>query len=372
MIFKKLGKSKATVAAIGQGCMGVGGDLARNAMSDQEHVAALRLGIELGMTLIDTAEVYGNGHSEELIGQATRGIRDEVFIATKFSPENNGCENVLRAAEGSLQRLQTDQIDLYQVHWPNPAIPISDTMRALEKLVQDGKVRYIGLSNFSVAEMRAAAAVTNLNIVSNQVEYNLFDRFIELGVLPYSQAEDMTVIAYSPLDKGHISARNDLLNEIGKRYGMTPAQIILNWIIHQKNVVTIPKATNLVHVRENAAAANFVLDEEDIRQIAKVFSAEPILVPVDDISVSLHGEGKRQVYQTLDQALRNDLKFVPSPAELAGNILKGETIKPVRIVPAETGAHQYDLIEGRIRYWAWVIAHDGNRPIPSLVRHSRR
>src|SRR5262249_52865167 len=136
-------------------------------------------------------------------------------------------------------------------------------------------------------------------------------------------------------------------------------------------VIVIPKAGRVEHVRDNAAAADFVMQSEDVERIARAFSAEPALLPVDEISVSLHGEGNRKVYQTIEQALRNDLNFAPSPSELAADILRGEEIKPVRVVRSNERSHQYDLIEGRIRYWAWVIAHHGKQPIPALIRHSR-
>lgn len=370
MIVKNLGMTDTVVAAIGQGCMGIGGELALDTTRDQEQVAALRLGIDLGMTFIDTAEGYGKGHSEELIGQAIRQQRERAFIATKFSPENNGYDDVLRAAERSLARLQTDYIDLYQVHWPNPAIPIEETMRAMEQLVRDGKVRYVGLSNFSVPELKAAAsAVDELAIVSNQVEYNLFDRFIEKQILPHCVANGISLVAYSPLDKGRVSTGDAVLEKIGSRYGKTAAQVTLNWLIHQPNVIVIPKATNSNHLRENATSADFSMTDEEYREIGMAFSVEPALVPVDKISVSIQGEGARKVYQTLEEALKNELHFSPSPKQLADEILKGEPIKPVRLVSAESD--RFDLIEGRIRYWAWVIAHGGVVPIPALIRKLR-
>jgi diketogulonate reductase-like aldo/keto reductase len=372
MKYKKLGKSQQPIPVIGQGCMGVGGELSADASRDADQVRALQTGIELGMRLIDTAEVYGNGHSEELVARAVRGIRDSVFIATKVSPENNSYDDVLRAADASLRRLQTDYIDLYQVHWPNPSIPIRDTMRAMCELVKDRRVRHVGLSNFSVSEIREARRyLDGVDIVSDQVEYNLFDRFIEKAVLPYCTDEGLTVIAYSPLDKGRFPVGDSLLQEIATEYCKTPSQIVLNWLTRQRQVVAIPKASTLAHVYENACAADFDLSEEDVRRINDIYSATPELIPVDDISVSVRGEGDRKVYQTIEQALRNELKFTPSPKELANDILKGEPIKPVRVIPADAGSHRYDLIEGRIRYWAWVIAYSGKRSIPALIRGSK-
>ena len=371
MIYKSLGNTSVEIPAIGQGCMGLGGELSEVSGNDAEYVETLRLGCELGMTLIDTAEAYGAGRSEELVGTAIRGIRDEVFIATKFSPENNTYDGVLRAADRSLRRLQTEYIDLYQVHWPNPTIPIEDTIRAVARLLEERKIRFFGVSNFSVPEMRAAAnALGEGTLVSNQVEYNLFDRFVEERMLPYCDSTGMTLIAYSPLDKGRVSDDGKLLSQIAQRYEKTPAQVTLNWITHQPRVVAIPKSARLEHLRENAAATDFSMTDEEYRLIGETYSGKPSLIPVDEISVSVHGEGNRKVYQTLEQALRNDLNFVPSPRDLAADILKGEPIKPVRLVLARDTNHKYDLIEGRIRYWGWVIAHSGKRPVPALIRRS--
>lgn len=369
MKFKKLGKSDAMVPAIGLGCMGIGGELSSDYTRDAAQIEALRLGIDLGMTLIDTAEAYGGGHSEELVGEAIRGSRRNVFIATKFSPENNGYNDVLRAAERSLRRLRTDVIDLYQVHWPNPAIPVEETMRGLEKLQQDGKIRHIGVSNFSVREMKAASsALATSTLAANQVEYNLFDRHTERYVLPYCHEREIAVIAYSPLDKGRIPKGERVLAQIAMRYDKTPAQIVLNWLIAQPGVIVIPKAASAAHLGDNAAAADFALADEDVRRIGEAYWAEPVLIAVDDINVSLHGGGNRRVYRTVEQALRNELNFSPSPRELAEDILRGDPIKPVRVVPARTGDCRYDLIEGRIRYWGWVIAYNAERAIPALVR----
>lgn len=372
MRFKQLGSSSIRISAIGQGCGGIGGFDETDKTNDSAEVAGLKLGIDLGMTFIDTAPVYGKGHSEELVGYATKGIRDRVFIATKVSPENNHYAGVLRSAEESLRRLATDYIDLYQVHWPNPVIPIEETMRAMCKLVQDGKIRQVGVSNFSVPETRIArSSLEGAEIVSNQVEYNLFDRFIERQILPYCTKENITVIAYSPLDKGRFGRGDTTLLEIADRYRKTPSQVVLNWLIRQPQVVVIPKASNPKHIRDNSVAGDFDISDHDAERINEIFSPTPALVPIDQISVSVHGEGNRKVYQTLEQALRNELNFAPSPKELAADILNGEPIKPVRLVKGKSDAGKYDLIEGRIRYWAWVIAHGGKRPIPALIRQSR-
>jgi len=372
MIYKTLGSTQLQIPVIGQGCMGIGGELKNDSSMDKQQVEALQLGIELGMTMIDTAEVYGGGHSEEIVGKAVLGQRDKVIIASKFSPENNSYEDVLQSAENSLKRLKTDFIDLYQIHWPNPSIPIEETIRALEKLLKQGKIRYIGLSNFSVNEIREAQSFLNETvIVSNQVEYNLFDRFIESSILPFCRKEKMSLLAYSPLDKGNMAGKWDELQKIADKYSKTAAQVALNWLVQQASVVVIPKATNLKHIQENATSIDFKLNKEDQTLIDQIFQAEPERISTDSICVSPEGEGNRKVYQTLEQALENGLEFAPSPSDLANDIIKGEPIKPVRLIRNNDASspYSYDLIEGRIRYWAWVIAHQKKKsPIPSLIR----
>jgi diketogulonate reductase-like aldo/keto reductase len=374
MKYKELGKKHTKIPAIGQGCMGIGGYLSRDALQDDNQIKALRLGIELGMTFIDTAESYGKGHSEELVGRAIEGIRDNVFIATKVSPEHLSYDALLQSAEGSLRRLNTDYIDLYQVHWPNPQVPINETIRAMEQLVRERKIRYIGVSNFSLKELKEAqAAISEYEIVSIQVEYNLFDRTIENSILPYCESEGITTIAYSPLDQGKIASgeeRIERLRLIAGKYNVTTAQVALNWLISHPSVIAIPKATNPDHIRENASSADFELSDEDFKEISKIFAQECVYVPTDRIRVIMGGQGNRQVYQTVEEAIENKLGFVPSPVDLAQDIREGEVLKPVRVIRSadKTGKYDYDLIEGRIRYWAWVIAHSGEKPIPVYIR----
>lgn len=376
MRYKTLGKTVQKISAIGQGCMGIGDYLCKDTLSDIKQIKMLRLGIQLGMTFIDTAEGYGSGHSEELVGEAIKGQRDNVFIATKFSQKNNSYHDVIRSVEGSLHRLKVDCIDLYQVHWPNPAIPVSKTMKAMEHLVKEGKIKYIGVSNFLLKELREAELALSDNIiVSVQAEYNLFDRTIENKLLPYCENNNITIIAYSPLDNGRIAADDEkikLLKTIGNKYGKTMHQIVLNWLITRSSVIAIPKSTNPEHIKENAAAADFELLDEDFKEISKMFTQECVYIPVNRIHAAIGSQENRKVYQTIEEAIENKLKFVPSPVDLARSILKEGILKPVKVVQntSKIGKYDYNLIEGRIRYWAWVIAYNGKKPIPAYVRYN--
>ncbi len=234
-------------------------------------------GIELGANLIDTAEMY---RTEDAVGQAIRGIRDRVFVATKVLGSNLRYDDVLRAAEKSMRLLQEDVIDLYQIHWPSRNVPIADTMRAMETLVDRGMVRYIGVSNFSVADMREAQAVMSRHpIVCNQVLYNLKRRSIERDLIPYCEESRVTVMAYTPLADGSLAVRPrmragqqwETLEAIAHESGRTPAQVALNWCLTRSPVVVIPKTNSVARTEENCGASGWRLTPEQVQRLEAAF-----------------------------------------------------------------------------------------------------
>ena len=232
------------------------------------QVAALRRGVELGMNMIDTAEIYASGRSEEVVGEAVKGISSKVFIATKVAPGHLHYDDVIVACKASLKRLGVSHVDLYQIHWPDPKIPIKETMSAMERLVNDGLTRYIGVSNFSVSQMEGArAALPRTEVVSNQLEYSLQNRRVEADVLPYGIEEKGTLIAYSPLARGHIS--DSIPAALLRKYKMTPAQAMLNWVTRHERVVAIPKAVDVSHLEENASAVSVRLTGSEYSRIAR-------------------------------------------------------------------------------------------------------
>jgi diketogulonate reductase-like aldo/keto reductase len=274
---KSLGKTGESVAAIGLGTWNMGGRESPDYRDDERLIEAIRYAVELGMNHIDTAEMYAAGHAEELVGEAVKQFsRDEVFIATKVWPSNLRYEDVIRSCRRSLERLQLKYVDLYMVHWPNPRIPLQETMKAMEKLVKDGLVRYIGVSNFDVELLEEAMnALKREEIVANQVEYSLEAREVERELIPFCERNGITVTAYTPLGKGRIPAeaasnkpRGKILAEMAQRYGKTPVQIALNWVIWRPNVITIPKAARKEHLEENAGAAGWRLTEEDYKRLS--------------------------------------------------------------------------------------------------------
>ena len=237
----------------------------------------LRKGIELGATLIDTAEMY---RTEDAVGEAIRGRRGQVFLATKVLGSNLRYDQVLRAAEKSLSLLDDGVIDLYQLHWSDPSVPISETMRAMEELIDRGVVRHIGVSNFSVAELRdAQQAMTKYPIVSNQVLYNLKKRDIERDLIPYCVDNHITVIAYTPLADGSLSGKSRFrpdrggaaLEQVAADVGKTPAQVALNWCLSRPNVIVIPKTNSVARTVENCAASGWSLSPSQVAALEQAF-----------------------------------------------------------------------------------------------------
>jgi diketogulonate reductase-like aldo/keto reductase len=226
----------------------------------------LRRGLEAGALFIDTAESYG---TERVVGEALKEVRDRVFVATKVSPENFRRARLRPSVDASLQRLGIDTIDLLQLHEPNPAIPIQETMDALADLVDAGKVRFVGVSNFSLAQLEEAQrALPKFPIASNQIRYNLIDRTIEQGLLQYCQANHITVIAYSPLARGLHRLKDcdpgGVLDHLSREISKSPAQIALNWCLCKEGVVVIPKGNSEEHILDNCAASDWRLSAEQI------------------------------------------------------------------------------------------------------------
>lgn len=267
MEFKELGATGTMVPEIGIGVWRYGGG-----------VAPLRKAVDLGASLIDTAEVYG---TENVVGQAIKGIRDSVFVASKVSGDHLRNKDVIKAAEASLKRMDISCIDLYQIHWPAGHVPIAETMRAMEDLADRGMIKYIGVSNFSAAELREALAVMKHHpIVSNQVIYSLNRRGIEDELVPYCAQNQVTIIAFTPLDSGRLAKRAEYesnpkgmrtLAQIAKETGKTLAQVALNWITAKPGTITIPKSDHVERVEENCGASGWRLSGEQVHLLDEAF-----------------------------------------------------------------------------------------------------
>ena len=255
------------VPAIGQGTWKMG----EGQRSAKDEAAALRLGIDLGMTLIDTAEMYGDGASEKVVAQAIAGQRDRVFVVTKVYPHNASRTGVPAACARSLKRLGTDVIDLYLLHWRG-AVPLAETVAAFDKLKAEGKIRAWGVSNLDSGDMAELLAVTGgAACAVNQVLYSPEHRGIEFDLLPWLGQKNIPVMAYSPVGQGGQLLRNPALAAIARRHNATPAQIALAWGLRHPHVISIPKASDAAHVRANAAAAAITLTAQDLAEIDAAF-----------------------------------------------------------------------------------------------------
>jgi diketogulonate reductase-like aldo/keto reductase len=254
------------VPALGQGTWHMGEDRRRAV----EEAAAVRLGIELGMTLIDTAEMYGSGGSEEMIAQAIEGVRDELFIVSKVYPHNASRSGVIAACERSLKRLHTDRIDLYLLHWRG-SIPLAETIEGFERLHRDGKIRYHGVSNFDRADMVEWVALRGgEKVAADQVLYSLSRRGPEWDLVPWCREHGVAIMAYTPLGQGSL-LHDRTLAEIARRHSAWPAQVALAWLLRQPSTIVIPKAARPEHVRENRGALDVALTDEDLAVLARAF-----------------------------------------------------------------------------------------------------
>jgi diketogulonate reductase-like aldo/keto reductase len=264
MLTREFGSTGVKVPVVGQGTWKL----------RRDGLEGLRAGFKLGMTHIDTAEMYTG--SEEVISEAIHQNRDKVFIVSKVLPSNASYKGTLRACDASLKRLGTDYLDVYLLHWWGGSHPISDTMSAMEELVAAGKIRYIGVSNFDVGHLKQAQkALTRERIVCNQVLYHLRSRAVENAVLGYCESQNIAVVGYSPFGQGDFPAENSkqgkVLETIAQRHGKTARQIALNFLTRRKSLFTIPKASKVEHVRENAGATGWDLTDEDLQLIDSVF-----------------------------------------------------------------------------------------------------
>jgi diketogulonate reductase-like aldo/keto reductase len=258
--------SGEAIPALGQGTW----QLAEGHQPPEVQIAALRLGLDLGMTLIDTAEMYTGGGAEELVGKAIAGRRDEVFLVSKVPPGNATRRGTIVACERSLRRLGTDRLDLYLLHWRGRT-PLEETLDAFAALVRGGRIRHWGVSNFDVSSMiELVGLLGGAAVATDQVRYNLARRGIENDLLPWSRERGIPIMAYSPIDEGRL-LRHPAIEVVAARHGATPAQVALAWVLQQDDVNAIPKAGTPAHVRENHAALDLRLTEQDLVDLDRKF-----------------------------------------------------------------------------------------------------
>ena len=260
--------SGEAVPVLGQGTWRMGEDRSKRT----KEVAALRTGIELGMTLIDTAEMYADGGAERVVGEAIAGVRDQVFVVTKFYPQSATRDRMAAACDRSLRRLDVEQIDLYLLHWRGD-VPLEETLAGFDDLLGAKKIRYAGVSNFDVDDLTELARLKGgvERIVTEEVLYNLERRGIEWDLLPWMRKRHRPIIAYSPVEEGLLAHAHPVLKRVAERHDATPVQVALAWVIREDGVVAIPKAADPKHVRENRGAADIKLTKRDLAELDESF-----------------------------------------------------------------------------------------------------
>lgn len=268
--------SGPTIPVLGMGTWRMG----ETTKHRQTEVAALRHGLDLGISLIDTAEMYGEGGAEEVIAEAIHDRRSEVFLVSKVYPHNASKRGTIAACERSLNRLKTDYLDLYLLHWRG-SIPLIETLAALQTLQQAGKIRSYGVSNFDVADMQEATQLPGGKaIATNQVLYNLLRRGIEVNLLPWCRQHQMPIMAYSPIEQGHL-LNHQTLKTIAQDRGVTTAQVAIAWLLHQQDVIVIPKSSRIEHVNQNHAALDLQLSAAELSTLDAAFPPPKQPVPLE-------------------------------------------------------------------------------------------
>jgi diketogulonate reductase-like aldo/keto reductase len=258
--------SGEAVPVLGQGTWYLGEDLRLR----EDEIAALRLGLDLGMTLIDTAEMYGNGAAETLVGEAIAGRRDEVFLVSKVLPGNATASGTVAACDRSLRRMRTEQLDLYLLHWRGP-VPLAETLDGFAALIRAGKIRYWGVSNFDLPDLEELRALPGgRDVATDQVLYNLARRGIERQLLSWCRELGLPIMAYSPIEQGRL-LRDPVLQSVAARHRASAAQVALAWVLRHDDVIAIPRAGNPAHVRENRGALDLRLTEQDLADLDRAF-----------------------------------------------------------------------------------------------------
>lgn len=262
-----------TLPKIGFGTWKIGGGSSANPSFDSRSLAALHSALELGYTHFDTAESYAEGHAEELLGQAIRELRidrDSLFITSKVSPEHLSYDAVLRSCTGSLDRLGLEYIDLYLIHWPRMGMNLVDTFRALNKLVREGKVRHLGVSNFNLKLLKQSQELSETPILTDQVPYSLFERaYAKNAVIEHCVQNDILITAYSPLEQGHLPV-NKTLQAVAEAHLASPHQIALAWLVAQPQIITIPASLDPRHQKENMEAVDIVLSADEMEKLDRL------------------------------------------------------------------------------------------------------
>lgn len=359
---------------IGIGTIGAGPVTTATSDSIRKRIDLFAQACDLGANFFDTGEDYEEGHAEIVLGQFAKNRRHELIIASKFAPNHASEGQIVRAAENSLRRLGTDYIDIYQMHWPNSDVALDEMMRGLERLVSDGKVRYIGVGNCSLKFARQAQdCLQRGRLVSTQFKFNALDRptLVEPNFFEALVEADCAGLGYGLFGQGHLSLGVEALRTVDRlcaKYEISKNQLLIAWALTFPRMCTLIRSMNPAHLRSNILAAEVQLDPVDVHLLSDCFQVEVRQIQVSDIRVlDSDADPTHKIYLNLVEALANRYDMRPSVQTLAAEIEDGEPFRPVGVV-ARDG--RYELIQGRMRFWAWCLLHGEQSTIPCIVMSS--
>ncbi len=360
------------IPKIGQGTGHKGQDKSTFEKDRKRLVKNVKFGISQGLCLIDTAEVYTDGRSEMIVGEAIRGQRDKVIVATKFSPNHNSYSEVINSAQNSLLRLQTDYIDLYQVHWPNNKIPLDETLAAMWDLQQGGLIKEVGLSNFSLSQLEKAQYIArskSKKIYSVQIKFNLLDHSAYSHIKDFCNSNGIKIIAYSPL-RFIFSQKSTLLKDlifIAKKLGVSPAQVAVSWIISHENVTALVESSKLENLKEISKADQITIAKEYTLILDSHFRNSITELHVNHIHSNNPEREALSGSRSRDEILKFNNDFCPSVTDLSEELDSGGFLQPIVVRKSSIIPNKFEIIEGELRFWSFVIEFGPESKIPTIV-----
>ncbi len=362
------------LTSMGLGTMGFGGFFSKDLSNNDNDVRLLEQAFDLGVNVLDTAEVYGEGAAEETIGKTEAKVRNNFFIMSKFSPENSSPIEMTKSLDNSLKRLKRDYIDVYQPHWPQPTVNIEDTLRHLEEMKKAGKIRFSGLSNFSSEHLNKVDLEVFKSLRFFQCEFNPIENEKANELSSFIDEKDGFLVAFSPFREGQIfqSKKFKILEEFSSQIGYPPAQILLAWGMANNQTIVIPKVSSYKHLQDNFSSMQINLSNSDIEYISLLFKPNKVEIKPEDIIPSIPvKKDERKIYSNLEDAKNNIHNLNPGPMEIVREIQEnnGSLYKPIK-VKDKNKEGKYVLVDGRLRFWAWVIINGWKKPIPSIIIES--
>lgn len=365
------------ISRVALGATGTGTAQGATAAGDAKRIALFRSALDWGVNLFDTAELYGGGYSESLLGRAFSGCRESVFICSKFNPGHATAAGIEQAVDGSLRRLHTDYIDLYQLHWPSPFVPFEETWDAVSRLIDAGKVRFFGVGNCSHREFSQYRRVSGDRIAAVELPFNVSEPDAALPFLSWAGQSGKRIFAYSPLGQGRLCRSrvgDPAVSAIMQRHRVSENQLALAWILRLSNVIPVFQTGSPEHLRENLAAASIALGDDEARALQEAYAAATSEVPLSKIA--LPAVDGKEGYASPEEAAANALDWIPSPALLAERIRRGDRPYPLRLVgPDAHGRYHpdgYDLRGEMKKYWAWRLVLEEATPVPAYVSDTQR